>query len=202
MELDPTTMRIRDIYGWMVGLITPRPIAWVSTLSPNGNPNLAPYSFFNGVGANPPLVMFCPANRRDGTPKDTLANVQRTGEFVVNLVTESVVEAMNITSGEYAPDVDEFEVANMDKAPSTHVKAPRVAACFAALECVLHQAIQFGTGPGGANLVVGRIVGFYIDDLIVDEEQQLIVEQLDTVGRMGGSGYVQTNSRFTVPRPS
>ena len=91
MQLDPGELSIRETYTWMVNLITPRPIAWVSTVSAAGVANLAPFSFFNGVGANPPTIMFCPANRRDGTRKDTLKNIERTGEFVVNLVTDSVV---------------------------------------------------------------------------------------------------------------
>ncbi|MEM9586337.1 MAG: flavin reductase family protein, partial [Planctomycetota bacterium] len=98
MHIDPSQTSVSALYHWMVGLITPRPIAWVSTRSQEGHRNLAPYSFFNGVGAKPPTLMFCPANRDDGTPKDTLENIRQTGQFVINVVTESVLQAMNLTA--------------------------------------------------------------------------------------------------------
>jgi flavin reductase (DIM6/NTAB) family NADH-FMN oxidoreductase RutF len=201
MNLDPQQLSIREAYTWMVELITPRPIAWVSTIAVDGVTNLAPFSFFNGVGANPPTIMFCPANRRDGSRKDTLKNIERTGQFVVNLVTASVVESMNLTAGEYPPEVDEFSVASVDSAASACVGPPRVAQCMAALECELHQTIHVGAGPGGANVVIGRIVGIYVDDALVDEEGGLIPQSLDTIGRMGGVGYVRTSDRFDLPRP-
>ena len=201
MQLDPSELSSRDVYSWMVRLITPRPIAWVSTMSTDGVANLAPFSFFNGVGANPPTIMFCPANRRDGTPKDTLANIQRSGHFVVNLVTESVAESMNLTSAEFEPDVDEFEMAAIDKLESTRVSPPRVAASAAALECELFQAIVLGTGPAGANLVIGRIVTMHVDDALLDEQGNFDAARFNTIGRMGGDEYVRTNDRFSIPRP-
>lgn len=201
MLLDPEKMRFRDIYGWMVGLITPRPIAWVSTIAADGVTNLAPFSFFNGVGANPPLIMFCPANNREGQPKDTLRNIQSNGQFVVNLVTDDLAEAMNLTAAEYRPDVDEFEVADIETAASVRVKPPRVARSAASMECVLHQALQLGCGPGGANLVIGRIVCIHVQEELVDDDGQLIPDRLPTVGRLGGSGYVRTTDRFEMPRP-
>ncbi len=201
MELDPDHMRTRDIYGWMVDLITPRPIAWVSTISSDGICNLAPFSFFNGVGANPPLLMFCPANNRDGKPKDTLANIQGNGQFVVNLVTMDVAEAMNLTSTEFDADVDEYESSGIEKVASAHVRPPRVANSAAAMECVLHQAIQLGHGAGGANLVIGRIVCFHVRDDLVNECGELIAERLHTIGRLGGSRYTTTTDRFQLTRP-
>ena len=201
MQLELSELSTRELYGWMVGLITPRPIAWVSTLSPAGVANLAPYSFFNGVSANPPTIVFCPANRRDGTPKDTLVNIQLTGQFVVNLVTDSLAQTMNQTSAEYEPDVDEFEMSQADKAPSTRVKPPRVAASAASLECELHHAVQLGVGPGGGNLVVGRIVHIHLDDELVDDQGKLVPQRLQTIGRLGGSGYLRTTDRFEMFRP-
>ena len=150
MQIDPTDLSTRDLYTWMVRLITPRPIAWVSTLSHQGLANLAPFSFFSGLGANPPTVLFCPANNRFGRPKDTLVNVRSTGQFVVNLVTESDAEAMNLTACELDADVDEFEFAAIDKADCQVVSPPRVANASAAIECQLQEAITLGTGPGGA----------------------------------------------------
>ncbi len=198
MELDPNKLAPREIYHWLIGLINPRPIAWVSTISAAGVANLAPYSFFNGVGSNPPLVMFCPANRRDGSAKDTLANIQSTGQFVVNVVTDQFAEAMKQTAGEYTPDEDEFELAEIDKAPSRVIRPPRVANVDAAMECTLHQAMQLGVGPGGANLVIGRIVNFFIADHLVTDDGKLAAERLKTIGRMGGAGYVHTDQRFEL----
>jgi flavin reductase (DIM6/NTAB) family NADH-FMN oxidoreductase RutF len=201
MQIDPAQQSTRSLYSWMVGLITPRPIAWVSTIADDGTVNLAPFSFFNGLGANPPTILFCPANRRDGSPKDTLANIRQNGQFVVNLVTESFAEAMNQTAAEWAPDVDEFEMADVFKADSVIVRPPRVSDAAGALECELHDAIQVGVGPGGANLVIGRIVWMHVADHLLDDNGHLDASQLDTIGRMGGSGYVRTTDRFEMPRP-
>ncbi len=200
MQLDPQQLSAGAMYAWMVNLITPRPIAWVSTLSADGCRNLAPFSFFNGVGANPPTILFCPANRRDGTPKDTLANISQTGQFVVNLVTPEVIDAMNLTASEFAADVDEFEMASVDAADSVQVKPPRVAESAASLECELHQAIHLGNGPAGANVVIGRIVWIHVRDDLVDGDR-LDPSLLRTVGRMGGATYVHTSDRFDLPRP-
>ncbi|MCG8648194.1 MAG: flavin reductase family protein [Pirellulales bacterium] len=200
MQLDPQELSVRQTYAWMIHLITPRPIAWVSSVSAGGIVNLAPFSFFNGVGANPPTIMFCPANRRDGRPKDTLVNIEQTGQFVVNLVTDAVVEAMNLTAGEYEPDVDEFEVASLKAEPSARVSPPRVAACSAALECELVQTIHVGTGPGGANMVIGRIVWIHVDDQVI-RDGKIDAQLFRTVGRMGGAGYVRTTDQFELPRP-
>ena len=201
MQINPSDLSTRELYAWMIRLITPRPIAWVSTISAAGVTNLAPFSFFNGVGANPPTVLFCPANNRFGQPKDTLVNVRQTGQFVVNLVTESDAESMNLTSSEVDPEVDEFEFASIPKASCQHVSPPRVANASAALECELVEAITLGTGPGGANLVIGRIVWFHLADRLLDEQGEFRPEQLDTIGRMGGQDYVRTRDRFTLTRP-
>ena len=115
MEFDLSNMSKRDIYLWMTRLINPRPIAWVSTLSKNGDANIAPFSFFNGVGSSPPTLVFCPANKGDGTPKDTLVNIQQTGQFVVNVVTMELAEKMSATAEELESDIDEFEFADVAK---------------------------------------------------------------------------------------
>lgn len=201
MQIDPADLSTRDLYTWMVRLITPRPIAWVSTLSVQGVANLAPFSFFSGLGANPPTVLFCPANNRSGQPKDTLTNVLGTGQFVVNLVTESDAEAMNLTASELDADVDEFDFASIGKQPSQVVAPPRVATASAAMECQLHEAISLGTGPGGANLVIGRIVWIHLADRLFDSEGEFDARRLDTIGRMGGEDYVRTSDRFAMPRP-
>ncbi|MAI34367.1 MAG: flavin reductase family protein [Rubripirellula sp.] len=201
MQLDPQELSVRELYGWMVQLITPRPIAWVSTHSKDGVSNLAPYSFFNGVGANPPLVMFCPANDRRGEAKDTLRNVKQNGEFVVNMVTEAMAEQMNQTAAEYGPDADEFVAAGVLKAPSAKVQVPRVKNCKAAMECRVHQILDLGQGPGGANLVIGQIVWLHVEADLFDAEDQFLSEEFDTIGRMGGDFYSRTCDRFALKRP-
>lgn len=200
MKVDLSSISSSAIYHWMVGLITPRPIAWVSTRSADGVDNLAPFSFFNGVGANPPCLMFCPANGPDGGPKDTLANVRSTGVFAVNLVTEQVVEAMNISAGNFRPEEDEFEFASVQKVECDEIPVARVEAAVAAFSCELLQAIQMGTGPGGANLVVGKIVGLHVADSVLRGDR-LNPEALSTVGRLGGASYCRTTDRFELPRP-
>jgi len=193
--LRPEDVSLRRFYEAMVAVITPRPIAWISTVSLQGAANLAPYSFFNGVGANPPTVMFCPALKPDGTPKDSLANVQATGEFVVNIVTEPFAEAMKLTAAETDPDCDEFDMAQLAKTDSALVRPPRVAGAAAAIECQLHTALQLGTGPGGANLVIGRVLGIYLaEDSLTDGRPD--PERIATIGRMGGPRYTFTRERF------
>lgn len=194
MNLDLNEMSLGDIYESMVALITPRPIAWVSTLSIDGVANVAPFSFFTGVGVKPPTIVFCPANRGDGTPKDTLENIRRTGEFVVNIVTEPVARAMHLSAGDFQPDEDEFELTGVDKVESQWVKPPRVKQCVAAMECRLHQAIQLGTGPGGANLVIGRVVGFYASEQTRRDGKI----HVSTIARSGRSLYVEEKDAFSL----
>ncbi|MGI9474847.1 MAG: flavin reductase family protein [Rubripirellula sp.] len=201
MQFDPDKLSVRELYGWMVRLITPRPIAWVSTQSAAGVCNLAPYSFFNGVGANPPTIMFCPANNRFGEPKDTLANIRHTGEFVINVVTETWGSKMNATSAEYDSDIDEFNAVGVPKIASTRVTPPRVENCKAAFECELHQAIALGHGPGAANLVIGRIVSMHVADNLIGDGGEFLADDFDTIGRLGGDAYTRTIDRFELPRP-
>ncbi len=180
----------------MTAIITPRPIAWVSTIDRAGVCNLAPFSFFNGVGANPPTLMFCPANRADGTAKDTLANIRANGQFVVNIVSEEMAEAMKQSSLEVPADEDEFILTNTQKTPSSLVTPPRVSGAAAAMECELLASMQLGVGPGGANLVVGRILSVYLDDHVLDSDGRVDPEKIFTIGRMGGPRYTKTRDRF------
>ena len=152
MEFNPSEMGIRDVYTLMVQLITPRPIAWVSSVSKAGMTNLAPFSFFNGVGANPPALLFCPVNRRDGSRKDSLLNVLETKEFVVNVVSAKNAELMNQTSADYPSDASEFESLEIATVDSKIVKPPRVAAALAQFECRLLKHIELASGPAGSNL--------------------------------------------------
>ena len=192
MEFDVEKLTLQETYLRLVQLITPRPIAWVSTLSVDGVPNLAPFSFFSGVGANPPTVCFAPANNAQGLPKDTLENVRRTGQFVVNIVTESVAQAMHRSSDEVGSEIDEFQHVGVEPIESVKVKPPRVRSAVAAMECTLHSAITLGTGPAGANLVIGNVVYFHVEDNLVDQKA------LHTIARVGRREYTEVKETFRL----
>ncbi len=192
-------------YKLLSGSVVPRPIAWVSTVDAAGVRNLAPYSFFNAVSANPPVVCFCPSAReeKDGlrATKDTLANVRATGEFVVNIVSEELAEQMNRTAAQLPPEADEFEAAGLTALPSVEIRAPRVAEAPVQMECRLQQIVEIGALPGGGSLVLGEVVRWHIRDDAWREGMHVLPEALRAVGRMAGSTYVRTRDRFDLPRP-
>ena len=200
MQFDPASMNDRDIYRLLVQLVVPRPIAWVSTISKNGITNLAPYSFFNAVGANPPALMFCPVNRKDGTFKDSLANIKSTGEFVVNVVTYDLSDAMNQTSAEFDSEVSEFEAVGIRPAASQCVSPPSVADSIAQFECRVNQIIHLAPGPVGANIVIGDIVMVRVQDQAIDQGGRIDPKKIDAVGRMGGALYTRTTDQFELKR--
>lgn len=203
MNVKPAELPYREFYRILIGAIGPRPIAWVSTLSKEGRPNLAPFSFFNGISGKPPLLSFCPSLREHeggSEAKDTLRNVRETGEFVVNVVTFENVEAMNLSSGEYDPSVNEFDLAGVQMRPSQLVRPPQVAESPLSFECKLRQILEFGTeGPAG-NLVIGEIVSVHMEERVM-KEGRLDPQALDLVGRMGGIQYCRTTDRFELERP-
>jgi flavin reductase (DIM6/NTAB) family NADH-FMN oxidoreductase RutF len=202
MEFADGALPWQSIYKLMTGAIVPRPIGWISTVDADGIPNLAPYSFFNAVCSNPPTLLFCPAIRaKDHQRKDTLKNVIATREFVVNIVTEALAEAMNLTSGEYAADVNEFEVAGLTAAPSAAVKPPRVAESPVHFECKLDQIVTIGETPGGASIVIGRIVHIHVADEVLIPPDKIDVRKLQAVGRLSGTTYSRTNDFFDLRRP-
>lgn len=201
MDLDPENVRPSLVYQHLIRLIVPRPIAWVSTVSREGIANVAPFSFFAGVGSRPPSLVFCPANRRDGRPKDTLKNIQDTGEFVVNVATARLAEAMNLSSSDLPPEESEFEQFGIRTAPSQRVRPERVAESPVQFECHLLRVINLDEGPGGANLVIGRIVWMHVDDRVLDDDGFADPLQLDAIGRMGGTAYCRTQDVFEIPRP-
>lgn len=201
MLIDPAELHVREMYQHLIRAITPRPIAWVSTVSENGILNLAPYSFFNGITANPASVVFSPVNRRDGTKKDTVLNIEANGQFVVNIVNRQMAEAMNQTSAEYPSDIDEFEAVGLATEPSQRIKPPRVQGAPIQMECELIQIVPVGEGPLASNLVIGKILLMHVDDQVVDPEGQIDPEKVDSVGRMGGATYSMTRDRFDLPRP-
>jgi flavin reductase (DIM6/NTAB) family NADH-FMN oxidoreductase RutF len=183
MILDPGQLSPRDMYAFMIGAIVPRPIAFVSTVVTSGQFNVAPFSYFNAISSAPPLVGIS-INRRSTGPKDTLRNIQDTGDFVVNVVSESLFEKMVEASGDWPMDVDEFEIAGLTPVASDLVRSPRVAESPIHMECRLYRAIEFGT----TTFVVGEILRGHIADAFVSDGR-IDPERLKPVGRLGGNGY-------------
>lgn len=202
MEIDPQSLDDKSRYKLMSGTIVPRPIAWVSTVNAEGLPNLAPFSFFNMACSTPPTVLFCPNIRStDDQPKDTLLNIRATGEFVVNIVTERLVEAMNITATELPAEINEFELAGLAMAPSVKVKPPRVADSPAHFECRLREVVTISDAPGGGYLVLGEVVHMHFDARIYREGHYIDPLALEAVGRLAGSDYTRVQDLFQVVRP-
>ncbi len=201
MILDPRESNYQDVYKVLIGAIVPRPIAFVSTISPEGIRNLAPFSFFTAISANPPVICFCPTRKPGPEPrKDTLRNISATREFVVNIVSEEIAQQMNITSGDFAADVDEFEAAGLTPIPSDLVKPPRVAESHVHMECKLYLTLEISDLPGGGNLVIGQVVRLHVDDAYVDNFK-IDPDKLRAIGRMGGNSYARTMDRFDMIRP-
>ena len=182
--------------------VVPRPIGWISTLSPAGVHNLAPYSFFNGVATAPPMVMFASNGRQPHGAKDSLANVEETGEFVANLATWDLRDAMNRSSAPLGPDVDEFAFAGLEALPATLVRPARVAGAPVHLECVHHQTVDLPSNdPGGRNaIVIGQVVGVHIDDGLISDGI-LDLSRVQPLARLGYFDYTVVNEMFSISRP-
>ena len=199
MELDLAGQHADRAYPILASLVTPRPIAWVTTLGPDGAVNAAPFSFFNVLGAEPPIVGFCPGDRDDGTPKDTARNVRTSHEFVVNLVDEALAEAMNKTAASLPYGVSEIAHAGLSTAPSSVVKPPRIAEAPASLECVEWGTLQIGDN----RLIIGLVKRLHIRDALIDPETLRIRnDDFHVVGRMASPHwYCRTRDRFEMIRP-
>jgi flavin reductase (DIM6/NTAB) family NADH-FMN oxidoreductase RutF len=202
VQIDVARAAVLDVYHLLVGVVTPRPIAWVTSIDAQGRVNLAPFSFYNAFGANPPVVVFSPTLRRDGSPKDTLRNVQATGEFVLNAAVESLAEPMNLSSKELPFGQSEAELAGLSLLPSVKVKPPRVAGTPVHLECKLLQVVAVGQGPIAANLVIGEVLMMHVDDAVLDENGRVDPRKLRTIARLGGDYYCRTNDLFEMKRPT
>jgi len=198
IELTQTDKTWRDLHRLYLGFVQPRPIAWASTLSRDGKPNLAPFSFYNMVSANPPVVLFSPALNSRGEAKDTLRNVRETGEFVVATVTESNARAMNETSTEYPHDVSEFEAAGLTPLPAKVVRAHLVKESPINIECRVRQIISLGHEPGAGQVVFGDVLVLHIDDTILNDQGLIDADRLQAVARMGGHEYSRTRDRFEL----
>jgi len=199
MELNLETEYADRAYQILASLVTPRPIALVTTISPDGKVNAAPFSFFNLLGASPPICAFAPGNREDGTPKDTALNVRATHEFVVNLVDETIAAAMNQCAASLPYGENELKVAGLTGVPSSIVKPPRIAEAPANLEC-----FEWGTLNIGDNrVIIGVIKRIHLRDELFDVEKQRVrTEKLLTIGRMASPHwYCKTGDRFEMIRP-
>lgn len=201
MQVDPAQVSPMALYQYLVGIVTPRPIAWVTTLSPQGVVNLAPFSFFNLFGANPPIVVFSPTLKRDGSKKDTLRNLERLGECVIHAATASLAERVNLTSRELPPEESEVGLAGLTTVASVKVHPPRIAESPTALECVVRQILSFGTGPIAPNLVIAEVVLVHIAEEVLDGCGGVDPRRLQTVARLGGHYWCRTTDLFELPRP-
>ncbi len=195
---DPAYLAQPATYALMSGAIVPRPIGFLSTISEESVANLAPFSFFNAVCANPPTVCVSITNRVP--PKDTIRNIRANGEFVVNIVTEAIAKQMNLCSGEYPAGVSEFEVSKLTPEPSAVVRPPCVLESPVNMECKAMQIVEVSARPGGASLIIGEIVRFHYDPSIM-EGLRIHPGKLRAIGRMGGNEYTRTRDRFEMIRP-
>ncbi len=210
MIVDPATTDYQSVYKVLIGSVVPRPIAFVSTVSPEGTFNIAPFSFFTIASANPPILVFNPAlrgnpdapgERRAEHRKDTLRNISTAREFVVNIVSEEFAQQMNLCSGNYPPEVDEFQVSGLTPVPSDLVKAPRVAESHVNMECRLLYTLSMSGLASGGNLVFGEVIRFHVDDALFDN-YRIDADKLRAIGRMGGPSYTRTLDRFDMIRPA
>jgi flavin reductase (DIM6/NTAB) family NADH-FMN oxidoreductase RutF len=190
----------REGYKLLVSTVTPRPIAWITSLNSAGQLNAAPFSFFNVFAGDPPVVGIGIGSHKPGRAKDTRRNIRDTKEFVVNLVSEDTAEAMNVTAIEFEPEVNEIPEAELETIPSVHVKPPRIAASPVSMECALLQIVELGEDNG---LVLGRVLAMHVrDDLVLDPAKHYIdTPSLKLIGRMHGTGwYARTSDLFQMDR--
>jgi len=205
MDIDPDQLPPRDRYKLLIGCIVPRPIAFVSTISADGLPNLAPFSFFAGVGSNPMTVLFCPANLPDGSEKDSLRNAKPVaeggmGQFVVNAAVDRYARAVAGAAEALPFGASEFDLVGLTPHPSVAVKPPRVRESPWSFECETLQVVRTNPGvPAAGNIIIGRVVHVHLDDAIVNERWHIDPTALDAIGRMGGITYARTRDRFNLP---
>ncbi len=205
MDINPNDLHPAERYKLLIGAVVPRPIAFVSTISPSGHHNIAPFSFFVPIGANPMLLAFCPANNMDGSPKDTLVNASPApigvGQFVINIAAAPYQYQMAATAEALPPKDSEFEFASLTPTDAKLVKPPRLAESPIAFECETTEVRQFTEGePAGANMVIGRVVHIHTTDTeLINDRFHVSAERLAAIGRMGGSEYCTTADRFELP---
>tara|TARA_R110002072_G_scaffold151503_6_gene300949 strand:+ start:42370 stop:43245 length:876 start_codon:yes stop_codon:yes gene_type:complete len=203
ISFEPKDLSVGRMHGYLLGAVTPRPIAFASTIDKKGNINLSPFSFFNVFSANPPILIFSPARRgRDNTTKHTYENVLEVKEVVINIVNYDMVQQMSLSSTEYPKGTNEFIKSGLTAVPSEKVKPPRVEESPVQFECKVNEVIQLGKEGGAGNLVICEVLKIHIDESILDENQIIDQHKIDTVARMGGNWYSRSNmGMFEVPKP-
>ncbi len=201
MLIDVARAEVVEVYRLLVDIVTPRPIAWVTTLDREGRVNLAPFSFFNAFGSNPPVVVFSPTLRRDGSKKDTLLNVEATGEFVLNAAVEPLAAQINETSRDIPHGESEVERAGLALIPSEKVKPPRVAESPVHMECRLIQVVPVGNRPLSTNLVIGEVLVIHVRNELLTESGRIDPRKLRTIARLGGDDYCRSTDLFEMRRP-
>ncbi len=203
-EIDPVQTENRLIAAFLLQSVVPRPIAFASTVDAAGNPNLAPFSYFNAFGSNPPILVFSPSRRgRDNSTKHTFENVRQVPEVVINMVNYPMVEQMNLASADFPAGVSEFEKAGFTTIPSSRVRPFRVKGSPVQFECRVNQVIELGTGGGAGNLVVCEVLLIHVDEEVLDGKGNIIPDRIDMVGRLGGDLYVRASGPavFRVKKP-
>jgi len=194
MQIDPAALDKKQCYFLMTSVVVPRPIAWVSTLSAEGVRNAAPFSYFQALSSKPPFVMIAVGPRRGGAPKDTRANIEATGEFVVNIVGEESASKMVRTSAGLEPEVDEFAEVGLDAVASVKVDPPRIAECAVSLECRLDRVIEIG----GSGVVIGEVVFFHLRDDVLAPDGTVDPKKLRPLARLSGSGYAPLREMWSI----
>lgn len=203
LGIDPDELEIYEAYHWLTRSVAPRPIAWVVSESAEGELNLAPFSYFNAAGANPPSVMFSPVNNRDDEEKDTLKNVRETGRYVINVVTAGNVERANQTSAGFPRGVSEIDEVGLTPVDDcVKLDLPRIEESPVSLECELYKIVPHGDGPVAAHYIIGEVVYFHVSPEVVGDEF-VDPPAVEHCGRMGGSWYSHNNreNMFELERP-
>jgi flavin reductase (DIM6/NTAB) family NADH-FMN oxidoreductase RutF len=204
LTLDPKELPIPKLHQYLLGAIGPRPIAFASTIDLNGNPNLAPFSFFNVFSANPPILIFSPARSgRNNTTKDTYNNVKVVPEVVINVVNYDIVHQMSLASSPYAPGVNEFEKAGFSALKSDLVRPFRVGESPVQFECKVNEVVELGHEGGAGNLIISEVVKIHINEAVLDTNGMIDQHKIDLVSRMGGDWYCRAdqNSMFEIKKP-
>ena len=192
LTIDPQATLQKDLHQFILGTVAPRPIAFVSTLDPEGKPNLAPYSFFNAFSSNPPIVVFS-SNRRasNNTTKDTLENIRVSGECVINSVNYGIVRQMAVASVEFPRGTSEFDKTGLTQVPSDLVAPPRVGESFGTMECKVQDIITLGEGGGAGHLIICKVIRMHVAKHVLDERNRIDPHKMDLMGRMGRAYYVR-----------
>ncbi len=203
ISITPQELTTQKLHGYLLGAVSPRPIAFASTINADGQVNLSPFSFFNVFSANPPVMIFSPARRvKDNTTKHTLENVLKIPEVVINIVSHDMVQQMSLSSSEYAKGVNEFEKAGFTEIPSDLIKPPRVAESPVQFECKVNKVIALGSEGGAGNLIIAEVVKLHLDKSILDEKEKIDPLKIDTIARMGGNWYSRAKvGLFEVEKP-